>query len=335
MMKLFSIYPFISPVWALLPVAAALAYCGLRLLLPILRRQLLVTPVERSSHSIPTPQGGGLVIVPVSVLLVLLAILSTGALGYKSELVLGCLAALCVLGALDDKYHLSARLRFLAQSLIAFTSLNALPLGWDALIPLPAAATWLLAIIALVWMINLTNFMDGLDWMVVCTFVPAMLTCALALWGSDIAPLAIAFCGALIGFAPFNRPVAKLFLGDSGSLPLGLLAGVLCITLIARWGWATGLLPFAYFISDATITLLRRLLRREKIWQAHRSHFYQIATTRGLSTAQVIARVTACNLALCGLALFSVGETPERQLLLLIVGGGFVWLLLRDLARHR
>jgi UDP-N-acetylmuramyl pentapeptide phosphotransferase/UDP-N-acetylglucosamine-1-phosphate transferase len=117
---------------------------------------------------------------------------------------------------------------------------------------------------------------------------------------------ALALLGAMLGFAPFNRPVAKLFLGDVGSLPIGLLLGWLLVLVAGRGHLAAALLLPLYYLADATITLARRLIRREKVWQAHRTHFYQQAIDRGLTVQDVVARVFAANMALVALALAAV-----------------------------
>ncbi len=183
------------------------------------------------------------------------------------------------------------------------------------------------------WFVNLVNFMDGIDWMTVVEVVP--LTGALAVIGVLGAlpvygvVVALALGGAMIGFGYFNRPVAQLFLGDVGSLTIGLILGWL-IVLVAGGGHliAALLLPL-YYLADTAITLLRRLARREPIWQAHRKHFYQRATERGLTVLDVVGRVFVVNVGLCALAVMTVivpGRISEVAALL----GGIAlvaWLL--------
>src|SRR5262249_11120638 len=153
-----------------------------------------------------------------------------------------------------------------------------------------------------IWFVNLVNFMDGIDWMTVAEVVP--ITAGLVLLGSlGALPLhgvvvALTLGGAVIGFAPFNRPIASLFLGDVGSLRLGLLLGWLLILLAGQGHLVAALLLPLYYLTDATATLVRRLMNREQVWQAHRSHFYQRALDNGLSVPQVIRRVFAVNIAL-------------------------------------
>jgi UDP-N-acetylmuramyl pentapeptide phosphotransferase/UDP-N-acetylglucosamine-1-phosphate transferase len=161
-----------------------------------------------------------------------------------------------------------------------------------------------------VWLVNLVNFMDGIDWMSVAEIVPA--TAALGLFGligvlpPDATLVALAMCGAMIGFAPFNRPVAQIFLGDVGSLPIGLLLGWLLAVLAGGGHFAAAALLPLYYLADATITLMRRLVNGEPIMQAHRSHFYQRALDNGSSVNQIVARVFALNVALGLLALVTL-----------------------------
>jgi UDP-N-acetylmuramyl pentapeptide phosphotransferase/UDP-N-acetylglucosamine-1-phosphate transferase len=165
-------------------------------------------------------------------------------------------------------------------------------------------------VIAGAWFVNLVNFMDGLDWITVAEVVPitAALTFAGALgalpWEATI--VAIALGGAMLGFAPFNRPRAKLFLGDAGSLSIALLLFWLLLWLASQSHLAAAVLLPLYYLADATITLLRRLLRRERVWEAHRTHFYQRATDRGFTPVQIVARVFYLNLLLAALALATV-----------------------------
>jgi UDP-N-acetylmuramyl pentapeptide phosphotransferase/UDP-N-acetylglucosamine-1-phosphate transferase len=156
--------------------------------------------------------------------------------------------------------------------------------------------------------VNLVNFMDGLDWMTVAEMVPITAVLGFLLWeAGGAAPIvALALFGALLGFAPFNKPVAALFLGDVGSLPIGLLVAWLLYKLALAGGLAAAILLPLYYLADATITLLRRLARREKVWEAHRSHFYQRATDHGFSVPAVTGQVFALNLALGALAVVTV-----------------------------
>src|SRR5262249_27517041 len=178
---------------------------------------------------------------------------------------------------------------------------------------LPQIPLWIeraCLLLAGVWFVNLVNFMDGIDWMTVAEVVPA--TAAIVLLGvtGAIAALpsifAAALLGAILGFAPSNRPVARLFLGVVRSLRIGLLLGWLLLQLAGTGHLAAALILPLYYLLDATITLLRRIARRERFWEAHRSHFYQRATDNGLSVPAIVARVVLVNLMLAALALITV-----------------------------
>ena len=146
--------------------------------------------------------------------------------------------------------------------------------------------------------------------------------------------IALALGGAVAAFAYFNRPVARLFLGDVGSLPIGLLLGWLLLLVAAGGHLVAAIVMPLYYLADATITLLRRLLRGEPFWQAHRSHFYQIATDRGFSVIGVAARVFSVNVCLGALAVMTVVE-KERGLAALLGGGALVTWLLVEFTRGK
>ena len=194
---------------------------------------------------------------------------------------------IAVVGAIDDIRSIAVMPRLLLQAVAVAIVLAALP-GDLRIVPfLPYWLERALLGLAILWFVNLTNFMDGIDWMTVAEVVP--LTAGLVLFGfmgalpRDATIVALALCGAMIGFAPVNRPVARLFLGDVGSLPIGLLLGWLLVVLAGTGHFAAALLLPLYYLADATITLLRRLAKGEPVWQAHRSHFYQRATDNGFS----------------------------------------------------
>src|SRR5690606_15256815 len=147
---------------------------------------------------------------------------------------------------------------------------------------------------------------------------------------------ALALLGALVGFAPFNRPVARLFLGDAGSLPIGLLVGWLLALVAGRGHLAAALLLPLYYMADATLTLLRRLRNGEQILAAHRTHYYQRAVSGGFTVPQVAARVFCVNLILAALAILSVlAGNMILDLVALTCGMGLVLWLLATFARGK
>ena len=324
---------------AIVAAAAALTALLVLWLHPFLVRYAMARPNARSSHTIPTPQGGGIAVIAAFIIVAVAGILATGTASAAAApgiaTVFAATAAIAVLGAIDDIRPIGVAPRLLMQFLVIAVVIAALPADFQMTPFLPWWLERVMLILAGLWFVNLTNFMDGLDWMTVAEFAP--LTAGLVLLGSLGAlpsyaiVCALALLGALIGFAPFNRPVARLFLGDVGSLPLGLVAGWL-LALLANGGHlaAAILLPL-YYLMDATITLFRRLARGERVWQAHRTHFYQRATDNGFTVMQVVAHVFAVNIALIGLAALCVRiNTPATEFVALIAGAMIVgWLLMR------
>ena len=295
----------------LVPLAALLSATLILALRPALTRHALARPNARSSHASPTPQGAGIGVVGAA-----LAV-AAGGLWWSGSDALGTLAPLALaasglaaLGLLDDLRHVPAGVRLLAQGLAVALALACIPA--DArLLPdgFPLAAERALAFAGWLWFVNLVNFMDGLDWMTVAETVPVTaaitaLTAILRL--PELEVLAAALLGAMLGFAPFNRPVARLFLGDAGSLPIGLLLGFLLYRLALSGAVAAAILLPLYYLADATLTLARRLARGERVWVAHRSHFYQRATAGGRSVLEVVTPVFGLNLTLAALALATV-----------------------------
>lgn len=293
--------------------AAALSYGLLLWLKPLLARHTLAKPNSRSSHKVPTPQGGGIAVI-VAVLLVATA----GQIVLDQEpaeltrlaIIFAATVGLAFVGAIDDMRPLDPLPRLVLQIVAVAVVIATLP-DQVRIVPfLPWWADRALLLVGGVWLVNVVNFMDGIDWMTVAEIVPV--AGALGLFGlmgvlPPIATLvALALCGAMIGFAPFNRPVAQLFLGDVGSLPIGLLLSWLLAMLADTGHPAAALLLPLYYLADATITLLMRLSRGEQITQAHRSHFYQRALDGGLSVDRIVASVFAVNMVLGALALATV-----------------------------
>lgn len=294
---------------ALVFVASALVSVILIWLLrPMLKRHALAHPNARSSHKIPTPQGGGIAVIAATVGVVVACVLFgvPGLGGQALWLVLASTVFIALVGAIDDVRPIAVIPRLILQVAGVAIVLAALP---GDLRVVPLLPYWLeraLLGLAILWFVNLVNFMDGIDWMTIAEVAP--LTSGLVLFGlmgalpRDATIVALALCGAVIGFAPFNRPVARLFLGDVGSLPIGLLLGWLLVVFAGTGHFAAALLLPLYYLADATSTLLRRLANGEPILQAHRSHFYQRAMDGGFSIYQVVGRVFLLNIALIGLA---------------------------------
>lgn len=284
-----------------------------RLVLGWLRdRSMMDIPNERSSHSVPTPRGGGLAV--TAVLLTGWAIAGlTATVPVAFWAVLAGAFTLSVVSWLDDRLNLSRRLRFGLHFATALLGTLLLPetvqvfQGW-----LPLWADRALTVLGWVWFINLYNFMDGIDG--ITGVETASIGSGLVLIGALIpvaslpyTPLGLTAAGAALGFLVFNWHPAKLFLGDVGSVPLGYLLGFALILLAADGALAAALLLPAYYLLDATVTLLKRLFQGKAIGQAHREHFYQQAVhTGGMRHSRVSMLVLAANLCLTGAAALSV-----------------------------
>jgi UDP-N-acetylmuramyl pentapeptide phosphotransferase/UDP-N-acetylglucosamine-1-phosphate transferase len=309
------------------PIAAVVSAGLTRTIRPLLLKHVLAKPNARSSHRIPTPQGAG-----IAVILATFAstwLFNSDPADLYSNLPLEVFAAslfIAGVGFADDLKPIPILPRLFFQALAISAVLAALPA--EAKI-IPALPFWLergLLLLAGLWFVNLVNFMDGLDWMTVAEVVPVTAALAmLGLHGGVILPAtavaAAALCGALIGFAPFNHPVASIFLGDVGSLPIGLLLGWFLLQVAAFGHWAAALLLPLYYLADATVTLLWRMARGEPFWIAHRSHFYQRATDNGFSVLEVVGTVSVLNLALGALAFASVSmESVAGDITCLAVG---------------
>ena len=291
-------------------IALILLAFGISLLLTFflriyaLKRRLIDIPNARSSHSVPTPRGGGVAIVVT--FLALLPLLGwAGWLGWPSVIGLfGGGVWVAMVGFLDDHGHIAARWRLLAHFIGAGWLLAWLP----ALPQLALAGFNLdlglvgygLAALMLVWLLNLYNFIDGIDGIASIEAITVCVGGALlyALIGIPMlaaAPLLLAACVG--GFLVWNFPPARIFMGDAGSGFLGLILGGMTlqaawVTPQLLWGW---LILLGVFIVDATFTLLRRLLRGDKVYEAHRSHAYQYASRQYGAHLPVTLAVLAIN----------------------------------------
>jgi UDP-N-acetylmuramyl pentapeptide phosphotransferase/UDP-N-acetylglucosamine-1-phosphate transferase len=316
--------------------AAGISYGLLRLLRPLLQRHALAHPNARSSHKIPTPQGGGVGVVAATVAVVSAASLILPALAGSGQqplwLVLSAAVLVAIVGAVDDVYAIPVLPRLALQVVAIAIVLASVPGDLHIVAAVPFGLERVLIAIAMLWFVNLVNFMDGIDWITVAEIVPVI--GALGALSPAETVVAITLCGAVAGFAPLNKPVAKLFLGDVGSLAIGLVTGWLLVMLALRGHIAAAVLLPLYYLTDATFTLLRRLLAGEPIWKAHRTHFYQRALDLGFDVRGVVARVLAANLCLVALAALTIrSASPAAQIAALVLGAATVGVLLYLLSR--
>jgi len=270
-----------------------------------LARSIMDVPNARSSHQIPTPRGGG-----VAIVLGFLGCLPLagvfGVLDSRSLLALVPAGAwIAAIGFIDDHRHIPARWRLLGHFVGAGwllywlgglpalpTPLGLLDLGWLGDI---------LAVVFLVWLLNLYNFMDGIDGIASLEAISVCIGAALCGWlagSGQLIWLPLLLGMATTGFLVWNFPPARIFMGDAGSGFLGLMLGGLAVQAAAVnpeliWSW---LILLGVFVVDATFTLVHRLLRGERVYEAHRSHAYQRASRRYKSHLRVTLAVVAINL---------------------------------------
>ncbi|RED49208.1 MraY family glycosyltransferase [Aestuariispira insulae] len=294
--------------------ASSVAVTGMVLLF-LRKRAILDHPNHRSSHKVPTPRGGGIAVTSIILAVWLWQLGPDGAL--LDYLPLGVGFLLAGMSWLDDIYDLSAKIRFLAQLVLTGMSL---PWVFQHGIPLEAyLPVWLIAIlIILAWtaFINFFNFMDGIDGISGVEAIGIGLGFTLITLSSaqsasnpfptfELAP-GLLIAAATAGFLIWNWHPAKIFLGDVGSIPLGYFLGGLLLVLAARGEWAAAIILPGYYLTDAGLTLLKRIIRREKIWEAHRDHYYQRAVRSGHSHARVSLMIALTNCGLIILAGWSV-----------------------------
>ena len=314
--------------------ALAAAAAATRLLIPHLARSRAIDrPNERSSHAMPTPRGGGLALVPIAAIgwLAATALASAVPSPALAWAAVGALA-LCALSWLDDLRSLSAGIRLTAHAAVVALLLARLPpevLHFQGLLPLWADR--LVAGLVWLWFINLFNFMDGIDGIsgveTIAIGAGVLLIGALAIDAASLVLPAVVVAGAGAGFLLWNWHPAKVFLGDAGSVPLGLMLGWLLLELAARGLWAPALILPLYYLADATFTILRRAARGAPIWRAHREHFYQRAVQRGLSHSRVALLIAVTDIALVLLAARSVASPWPALVAAVLVTAGLLVLL--------
>ncbi len=287
-------------------VAAALLSAALTgIVLVILRRRaILDLPNERSSHTVPTPRGGGWGVMLALLPFWLWALWKAGRLTQPAELaLLGSSVVLMAISWIDDRRGLGPAIRFATQIVGVAMVMALLPADLSltaGLLPLPldrlaAGFIWL-------WFVNLFNFMDGIDG-ITGGATAAMGFGLMLIWLRHGPDQLQAFRGAMfvavaLGFLVWNWSPAKIFMGDVGSVPLGYLLGFCLIRLAMDGGQIAALIVAMYYLADATITLLKRARRGARIWQAHREHFYQRSAQLGRGHGRTARTATLVQFAL-------------------------------------
>jgi len=291
------------------------------------RLHLLDHPNERSLHVHAVPRTGGIAIL-TGIVVGTLFFATTILISVAAVWITAAVVLLATLSFLDDREGLPVRVRLIGQ--IASAGLVA---GGGLVLPgagLPGVEwTWPqtlgipVTILYLLWMVNLYNFMDGMDGFAGGMTVAGFGTFALlGIQGGDtvFVTVNLIIAASAAAFLMANFPPAKIFMGDSGSASLGLLAGSMSIwaerqQLFPFW---ISILVFSPFIVDATVTLIRRLLRRERVWQAHKSHFYQRLVQSGWGHKKTVLYEYVLMLA-CGLsALLAQNLNSQGQVALIL-----------------
>lgn len=292
---------------------------GTRVMILALRKKrvLLDIPNARSNHARPTPRGGGVAVVFALVIFLLL-----GDASYW--LVVGMLL-LAAISLVDDWIRLAPLTRITVQFFAVLIAL------YDVQLPvldtfLPHWAAEAVMVLGWLWFINLFNFMDGIDGLAAAEMISIsagmlVITALLGPFGGPLSLHALVVLGAGFGFLWWNWHPAKIFLGDVGSIPIGFLLGYMLLMCAQNGYWyAAAILP-AYYIADATITLLLRAWRRERVWEAHSKHFYQQAVRGGRRHDTVVVTVFGINMLLSMLAVLAELDVHAGWLYLSVAYG--------------
>ena len=268
-------------------------------------RNVMDIPNERSSHSVPTPRGGGIAMVLVYLLALAYQLNITGFSNEQLALLVGG-AVIALTGFLDDHHSLSARWRLLIQLLVSIMMvISAGPLPTINLFGQtlhPDIVAYPILILTLTWMTNLYNFMDGIDGLAGIEVVSVCLIMSMIYWITGFVPndgaAVLLLATAASGFLVWNFPPAKIFMGDVGSGFIGLLLGGLMLRDAAKepkylFVW---LILLAVFIIDATMTLLYRVYMKERFYEAHKTHAFQYASRIMGSHKKVTLLVLGINI---------------------------------------
>lgn len=295
---------------------------------------LLDTPVARSAHVAPKPLGGGAALAAPYFLCVIWfvasAAISESALAY-----LGCLF-IVVLGFSDDRWQLSSKVRLPVQFIVSVAAVRAIGVdsvdfGFSSLSePLTLS---LLAVLSLVWLCNLTNFMDGIDGIAASQLLVTSLSCVVLLVGLDAAAgesgehdvvltLSVVLAASAAGFLLWNWSPASLFMGDAGSGFIGFALGLLALeSLVTQrmsvWSWV---LLLGVFIADTAMTLLVRIIRGERWYEGHSQHAYQILSRRLNSHPRVVGGVILINICWLLPLAWVAGILPHYGVLFATIG---------------
>ena len=281
----------------------------IRKLIPFLKKMSLVDyPSQRSNHSLLVPKGAGIVLVPLLVISAYGIFLIKDSFDKQWLIFFLSIIILYVISLLDDIKNLSAPVRLFTHFLCVAISVFALKEDISLFIQ-NNFATWLnfnlhllfyvlslILIVLWIWIINLFNFMDGMDGLTCVQVLTLSLTinilCLLELMNENFQFISLILISLFLAFYKFNKPSASVFLGDVGSIPIGYISGLFLIYSFLKNGPVIPvLIVFLYYFFDSTFTLILRLIRRKNIFEAHSDHFYQKILRAGQTHQQVLNKI--------------------------------------------
>ncbi len=279
---------------------AVLSYFGCLRAMKLAEKSGMIThPGERQSHQRATPTGGGLGLVFSIVVTTLCLELIISLPDFWWQNVLPGVLLLAIVGWRDDKKSVSSLLRLTIQLVVSIWLIGFGRVGF----PLTDMVLWAVVILAMVWLMNAYNFMDGSNGMAGFQGVFAGVTMAVLFQAGGAYPMALialAVAAACAGFLPLNFPVAKVFMGDVSSVPLGFIFAAFVVygMQTGSLGISVSILIMSVFLVDATLTLLTRAFRRERWYTAHAQHIYQRLIAQGWTHRRVLVVYQAINLVL-------------------------------------
>ncbi len=286
--------------------------------------RLLDIPSNRSNHNEPKPKGAGLILIPLVIFATLLVFFLENTLNNMWFLIFGFTLILTLISLLDDLKNISSKLRLFFQMFCVISSLfllkdeinllvenkffDFIPIGFSFFKPFIISCFLTLA---WVWIINLFNFMDGMDGITSIQIISLSIFVNILgianIIETNFLYFSLVLFAIFMAFLSVNKPPAKIFLGDVGSIPIGFLVGFIIIYNVI----CTGLvIPFLiiimYYLLDSSITLLNRLIKKQNIFQAHSSHFYQKILRKGFSHSYVLKKIAILNFLLLLLSITSI-----------------------------
>jgi Fuc2NAc and GlcNAc transferase len=306
--------------------AAVLSFFGCFKAMKLAQKSGMITePGQRQSHRVATPTGGGLGLV-FSVAITSLCLHFVFPLpGFWWQSMLPGVLLLAIVGWFDDKHQVSSLLRLLVQLAVSIWLLGFYTVGFW----LDNMGMFLVAMLAMVWMMNLYNFMDGSNGMAGFqgVFTGVTLAVLLQLGGqSPMALLSLVVAAASAGFLPLNFPSARVFMGDVASVPLGFMFASIAVYGIqsGALSWPVACLIMSVFVVDATMTLFARVIGGERWYTAHAQHVYQRLIGQGWSHQRVLVFYQAINVVVVLPAILLAEMYPQYA----IISAGFTFLLL-------